>query len=1151
LPLIAQVAADIDSFVGPNAQRATQIAADLARTQAGQGVRIDIVPGVELRSSGSMTLATDWNLMPASGRRVGAAPTLTLRAAGDLVLANSLSDGFSPVAGSTTGQAINLQGVPTAEGASYRFVAGADLGAAQPMQVSGDAAAGQVTIGRVPARAGSVPPTVILRTTTGTIDIAAAGEIRQLNSQARVVTSGLPVDGASLAGFDRLSFGVNQLQRGATTGSVSGPFYQDAGAITLRAGGSIVGAPGTTYNATGQAQSAQYATDWWYRLTSLNSDAQPVALWARLDLFAQGFASFGGGDITARAGGDIRDLEMSTPTTGYRIGAGVDAQGQPLIGGARWFSGGTLDVAAGGDVVSGLYNAGGAQARLVAGGSIQGAAETGLGKSHPTTQLLYLDTDWQVRAQGDVTIARPINPALLPPVVQGPGGRADLIDGLAVGANLQVASLTGSIDVNAGRPVLVSSDTRFRGIGSQLQPDHVQMVAHQGSIAADTQLQRPSGAASLELLARGDVSAQGIQRAGPDGAAAPQPMAEANLAAVVDTVNKRWNAVGAGEGDARTPVHMVSLQSDVRLDAGSVAFSTLPLRLVAARDIVFNDSMLLQHQPVAEGHPAEATLLQAGRDIRFGSSGTISLGGPGSLALQAGRDISLGGGPGLVTTGNQNNPLALPAGGADITVAAGVRMADGDYRAAVAQQFHLLGAGLHYRTAELAVQMEERAAGRPLLQGQALAAAARAFDALPAEQRAARVRALVGDAAFDATVRAEVEKALLRIDGLTKASDALLPAGSPARVPGSQFVAAGVDAAAVRERLREALSAQALGEVLAQHLQGARFDTGSRDALVASVAPYAGLLLDHMRQQGLGANATLQEAASAFAALPVDRQVPLLNQVLFAELREAGRAAATGERVAYLRAYDALDALFPGARDAAGINLAASQLKTQQGGSITLLAPGGGINVGELGAAGVGKSASELGIVTVAGGDIGAAVRDNLDVNQSRVFTLARGNVLLWSGLGNLDAGRGAKTVTGSPPPIFTINDKGQLVVDTSGSFSGSGIAVLDAGSALDLYAPMGEINAGDAGIQSRGTTFLGANRVVNADALNLSGPAVGAPPPPPTSSATASLGANAQSATSAGKREAGEESDEDKRKKRRARRNLLLDFLGFGERGG
>jgi uncharacterized protein involved in outer membrane biogenesis len=141
--------------------------------------------------------------------------------------------------------------------------------------------------------------------------------------------------------------------------------------------------------------------------------------------------------------------------------------------------------------------------------------------------------------------------------------------------------------------------------------------------------------------------------------------------------------------------------------------------------------------------------------------------------------------------------------------------------------------------------------------------------------------------------------------------------------------------------------------------------------------------------------------------------------------------------------------------------------------------------------------------------------------------------------------------VTGSPPPIFTINDKGQLVVDTSGSFSGSGIAVLDAGSALDLYAPMGEINAGDAGIQSRGTTFLGANRVVNADALNLSGPAVGAPPPPPTSSATASLGANAQSATSAGKREAGEESDEDKRKKRRARRNLLLDFLGFGERGG
>ena len=179
------------------------------------------------------------------------------------------------------------------------------------------------------------------------------------------------------------------------------------------------------------------------------------------------------------------------------------------------------------------------------------------------------------------------------------------------------------------------------------------------------------------------------------------------------------------------------------------------------------------------------------------------------------------------------------------------------------------------------------------------------------------------------------------------------------------------------------------------------------------------------------------------------------------------------------------------------------------------------------------------------------AVRDNVDVNQSRVFTVGKGDLLIWSSGGNIDAGRGAKTVTGAPPPVFRFDAQGNFVIDTSGSYSGSGIAVLDASSTLDLYAPVGEINAGDAGIKSLGNAFLGAARFVGADNLSVGGVSVGAPPPASTGGETAGLAAAGQAATTAATRINSDDSEEEKERKRRKRLNLILDFLGFGDGSG
>jgi len=220
-------------------------------------------------------------------------------------------------------------------------------------------------------------------------------------------------------------------------------------------------------------------------------------------------------------------------------------------------------------------------------------------------------------------------------------------------------------------------------------------------------------------------------------------------------------------------------------------------------------------------------------------------------------------------------------------------------------------------------------------------------------------------------------------------------------------------------------------------------------------------------------------------------------------LREKGRnALAGGGEASYEQGRAAIRALFPTASVTGGdIAMAYSQVKTEQGGGIDFLAPGGGITVG---IAATDKDlvkfqgAGDQGVFTVRGGDIRALVRDDFLVNQSRVFTLDGGNILVWADKGGIDAGSGAKTVSATPPPTLIVRN-GQIVLDTSNSVSGSGIGVLasrpdTSASDLDLFAPQGAIDAGDAGLRSTGNVNLGAKVILNASNIQAAGSVTGAP---------------------------------------------------------
>jgi hypothetical protein len=213
------------------------------------------------------------------------------------------------------------------------------------------------------------------------------------------------------------------------------------------------------------------------------------------------------------------------------------------------------------------------------------------------------------------------------------------------------------------------------------------------------------------------------------------------------------------------------------------------------------------------------------------------------------------------------------------------------------------------------------------------------------------------------------------------------------------------------------------------------------------------------------------------------------NETLFKQLVATGGPAT-------LPAFDALiDTALPlDAQSGGDIRVFGSQFKTEQGGSIDLLAPAGSVIAGLVSVPSYldSKPASEIGIFTVRGGAIRGLVRDDFVVNQGRVFTLGGGDITLVSRDGNIDAGRGTKTASSAPPPLLTTDSAGNTKLDLAGSVSGSGIATLrtsDSQPASNVYAvaPRGIFDAGDAGVRSTGTVGIQAAVVLNAGNISAS----------------------------------------------------------------
>ncbi|WP_130909277.1 filamentous hemagglutinin family protein [Pseudomonas mucidolens] len=300
-----------------------------------------------------------------------------------------------------------------------------------------------------------------------------------------------------------------------------------------------------------------------------------------------------------------------------------------------------------------------------------------------------------------------------------------------------------------------------------------------------------------------------------------------------------------------------------------------------------------------------------------------------------------------------------------------------------------------------------------------------------------------------------------------------------------------------------------------------------------------------------------EQARAYYATLPAEQQRVFAREVYFAELKAAGREYNQEGGVrqgSYVRGRAAVAGLFPD-KDVAGNAIAykgditlfgGAGVHTNFGGSIQMLTPGGGQTFGIEGDA----PPASAGVITQGAGDIQLYSMGSILLGQSRIMTTFGGSIMGWSAQGDINAGRGSKTTVVYSPPRRTYDDWGNVALSPSVPSTGAGIATLNpipevpAGD-IDLIAPLGTIDAGEAGIRVSGNINIAALQVVNAANIQTQGKSSGVP-------VTAAVNTAAMSSASAAGAAASQAAEDAARNQQAAARQgrasiVTVEVLGFG----
>jgi len=1041
---------------------------------------------------------------------------------------------------------------------SYRIIAGADLKAANALNVL-DGAVGNVSVG-VPFRipdgyvGGAAAPTLDalygyyqpIRTGAGSIDISSSGDLRIWNDFSTIYTAGSRVLDPTMGGrFDIPSPDLNLKNEnlGFSASGYAVQFSQGGGNVAISAGRDITrlalkldpSTGGFYYDASGQSSIvassvSQMPSNWLLRRGAidpatglflqmpaatqdpLKSELASTAWWIDFSNFFQGVGALGGGNVTMNAGRNVANVDAVIPSN-FRMPSRDAFQNNvaPDVSSAVELGGGDLSVTAGNNIDAGVYYVEKGKGALLAGGSIVSnpTRDTGLiggidgtwgasltdGGNEASAPEAYLPTTlfqgkgvnggggFSVKANGDVLLGPVANAFLMPQSINNGTFYSTYFSTYDSGNRIDIASLNGDVLLREGAANNVSS-----GIVSPLLQIWMQQMAYASSESNLSYYQPWIRSSELNMAIQSalfSIQPPTLDVSTPSGSISVQgnltlsPASRGNLAIFSSGGISGYTKAGFYNG---LDVYAASVINLSDADPSKVPGTTTPLSRIASLPPE------QRAKPGANSDPASSgsQFYTDGLGALFSETGSSE-----GVASQIEKKLALHDQNGQLHA-NDANPLTLTALGGAIS---GMTLFSSK-RAMISAGSDISDVGFYIQNVNEGDISVVSAGGTIKL-----------YDPLSAIRSYASLQGepFTGFPSGD-----------LQISGpgsLEVLAGSSLDLGNQTGNPNDSSTWNGITS--VGNTRNPGLTFQGADLVLSSGISmpsgltsdGAMKLQAFSDTILSGDAgdSYLKELKETLAYSGLPDDLVVtKESMSAGSGLLTDGQRALLQTRLFyLTLRDTGRGFNNPNSPNY-RSYEggrkAIAEIF-GSSDVSGSITAWSRdIRTKNGGDISILAPGGGVTLAKTQPP---DTTTTPGIVTEHGGSIDIFTRGNVELGIGRIFTLRGGDIMIWSDQGNIAAGSSAKTVASAPPARVLFDPQsGDVVTDLAGLATGGGIGVLDTVAGVlpgnvDLIAPSGFIDAGDAGIRSAGNLTLAAPVLLNTDNLGVKGLSIGAPPPP------------------------------------------------------
>jgi filamentous hemagglutinin len=1171
-----------------------------------------VMPGAEIvNRTGSLVLgsttsaaAADWDLSTFRYGPKGAPGILTLRAAGNLEFYNTLSDGFvvptTLPTGYTQVERMWLATLSTQNAAlptntqswSYRLSAGADFSAANFREAtpltSLAAATGSVLIGKnagqgLPTSPSSgssaltrraINPTggtninttsnrfQVIRTGTGDIEIAAGRDVQLLNQFATIYTAGVQVvDPAQVVTsgdflLPQVMPGSSETPDQGTTGL--GVVQQLYPAQYNLAGGNVsVSAQADIIHLTRDIagnliadSSRELPNNWLMRrgyidpatgdygavaveqtfIRAINDPSASTTWWVNFSNFFDGVGALGGGNVVLHAGRNVENVSAHSPTNARA------AVGTPDPAKFLELGGGDVTVIAGGNIDGGTYYVERGQGVLDAGGAITTNATRSpslgyLQSSIPVyddpstwlpTTLFVGKSQFNVSARGDLLLGPVDNTFLLPQGVNNKHWYKTYFSTYSSDSAVTASSLGGGVtlrqvvtlkDATGPQPILsawmrkellfnsgsaanfqpwlrlLETDVTPFNTYASLMPAAVRITAFSGdlNVVGGFNLS-PSSVGTVELIAAGSIS--GLNSTG------------ASTVILNGSTNNVWTSSSINLSDA---------------SPGAIPGVASPFAYFEFLKGSINNTL---------ARATNNTFLNQ-RNSTFAETGSTS-GGAG--VVQAKQALHAQG----VLHINDFDPVRIYANNGDIS---GLELFAGKAAQIIAGR-DVTDISFYIQNVR-ATDVSIVSSGRDLIAYNENSLS-RVLAVSPGNLPASNESPKSGDIQISGPGSLQV----------LAGRDLDLGTGS------NNADGTGVGITSIGNGRNPYLPFDGANIVVAAGLGGAAVGLGGSTADFASfintfaVSPRGDRYLTELAEILGVPSVDLNDPN-----LTSEQQKQLALALYFLVLRDAGRDHNDPDSPdvgTYAAGDEAIATLFP-TTSPGSIQTQARDIRTRSGGSISILAPDGGL---QLASTLIGETLAPPGIITEAGGGISIFANNDISIGIARIFTLRGGDITIWSSIGDIAAGSSAKTVQSAPPTRVLVDPQSaSIATDLAGLATGGGIGVLATVADVrpgnvDLIAPIGAVDAGDAGIRATGNLNIAASIVLNAANISVAGTSGGTPAAP--SVAAPSIGGLAPAPTTATTtsdpaKEAARQQQEQATEAKSTPSIITVEVLGYG----